>query len=127
MPGHLRRMSSRWPSDYFLFPKLKEHLFGTKSSSDSDVKTVTENRLSEQGRDFYQAGLNQSDLRSDKCLNRFDSDSNSNSCNRNTRALLGKPLEKHQGSHPKKGFPPKEIRVPPKSVVTNCDREDEDK
>ncbi|GBL54853.1 hypothetical protein AVEN_166734-1, partial [Araneus ventricosus] len=30
IPGRLRRMASRWPSDYFLFPKLKEHLSGTR-------------------------------------------------------------------------------------------------
>ncbi|GBM17777.1 hypothetical protein AVEN_99657-1 [Araneus ventricosus] len=58
MPGRLRRMDSRWPSDYFLFPQLKEHLFGTRFSSDSDVKTAVENWLNGLGRDFYQAGLN---------------------------------------------------------------------
>ncbi|GBL82963.1 hypothetical protein AVEN_106460-1 [Araneus ventricosus] len=30
-------------SDYFLFPKLKEHLSGTRFSSHSDVKTATGN------------------------------------------------------------------------------------
>lgn len=59
------------PSDYCLFPKLKEHLSGTRFSSDSDVKTAAENWLNGQGRDFYQAGLNKLVLRSDKCLNRF--------------------------------------------------------
>ncbi|GBO19590.1 hypothetical protein AVEN_134987-1 [Araneus ventricosus] len=54
----LRRMASRWRSDYFLLSKLKEHLSGTKFSSDSDVKTAAENWLNGQGRDFYQAGLN---------------------------------------------------------------------
>ncbi|GBM20669.1 hypothetical protein AVEN_230249-1 [Araneus ventricosus] len=32
MSGRLRRMASRWPSDYFLFPKLEEHLSGTRFS-----------------------------------------------------------------------------------------------
>ncbi|GBO24319.1 hypothetical protein AVEN_50435-1 [Araneus ventricosus] len=45
MPGSLRRVISRWSNDYFLFPKLKEHLSGTKFSSESDVKTVDENWL----------------------------------------------------------------------------------
>ncbi|GBO21263.1 hypothetical protein AVEN_72708-1, partial [Araneus ventricosus] len=42
-PGCLRRMVSRWPSDYFIFPKLKTHLSGTRFSSDSDVRTAAEN------------------------------------------------------------------------------------
>ncbi|GBN22627.1 hypothetical protein AVEN_238433-1 [Araneus ventricosus] len=70
IPERLRRMVSRWPSDDFLFPKLKEHLSGTSIYSDSDVKTATVKWLIGQGRDFYQARLNKSVLRSDKCLNR---------------------------------------------------------
>ncbi|GBO40279.1 hypothetical protein AVEN_33380-1 [Araneus ventricosus] len=61
----------RWPSDYFLFPKLKEHLSGTRFSSDSDAKTAAENWRNGKGCDFYQAGLNKLVLRSDNCLNRF--------------------------------------------------------
>ncbi|GBN53076.1 hypothetical protein AVEN_181373-1, partial [Araneus ventricosus] len=38
-------MASRWPSDYFLSTKLKEHLSGTRFSSESDVKTATKNWL----------------------------------------------------------------------------------
>ncbi|GBM73915.1 hypothetical protein AVEN_61529-1 [Araneus ventricosus] len=79
MPGCLRRIASRCHSDYFLFPKLREHLSETISvpsisvrfCSDSDVETAAENWLNGQGRDFYQAGLNKSALRSDKQLNRF--------------------------------------------------------
>ncbi|GBN79891.1 hypothetical protein AVEN_192156-1 [Araneus ventricosus] len=59
------------PSDYLLLPQLKEHLSGTRFSSDSDVKTAAENWLNGQGRDFYQAGLNKMVLRLDKCRNRF--------------------------------------------------------
>ncbi|GBO26057.1 hypothetical protein AVEN_248149-1 [Araneus ventricosus] len=59
-------------SDYFLSPKSKEYLSGTRFSSESDVKTTAENWLNVQGRDFCQAGLNKLVLRSDKCLNRFD-------------------------------------------------------
>ncbi|GBO25026.1 hypothetical protein AVEN_17240-1 [Araneus ventricosus] len=57
MPGRLRRMDSRWPRDYFLSPKLKEHLSGTRFSSESDVKAAAVNWLNGQGRDFYQFGL----------------------------------------------------------------------
>ncbi|GBO27355.1 hypothetical protein AVEN_122964-1 [Araneus ventricosus] len=71
MPGRLRRMASLWTSDYFLFPKLKEYLSGTRFSSDSDVKIADENWLNGQGRDLYQAGLNKLVLHSDNCLNRF--------------------------------------------------------
>ncbi|GBN50469.1 hypothetical protein AVEN_253359-1 [Araneus ventricosus] len=65
MSVRLRRMVSLWPSDYFLFPKLKEHLPGTRFSSDSDVKTDAKNCLNGQGRDFYQAGINELVLSSD--------------------------------------------------------------
>ncbi|GBL94776.1 hypothetical protein AVEN_244757-1 [Araneus ventricosus] len=71
MPGSLRRMASRFLSDYFLFPKLKEHLSGTRLSSDSDVKTAAENWFNEQGCDFDQGWLNKLVLRSDESLNRF--------------------------------------------------------
>ncbi|GBO27367.1 hypothetical protein AVEN_171000-1 [Araneus ventricosus] len=53
MPGRFLRMASRWPSDYFLFPKLKEHLSGTRLSSESDVKTadcLTKTRTVSMGR-----------------------------------------------------------------------------
>ncbi|GBM90791.1 hypothetical protein AVEN_842-1 [Araneus ventricosus] len=71
MPGSLRRMSSRCPSDYFLSPKLKEYLSGTRFSSDSDVEIAVENWLNGKGRDFYHVGLNKLARSSDKCLNRF--------------------------------------------------------
>ncbi|GBL98877.1 hypothetical protein AVEN_165707-1 [Araneus ventricosus] len=58
MPGRLRRMVSRWPSDYFLLPRLKEHLSGTRFSSNNDVKTGAKNWFNRQGRDFCQAELN---------------------------------------------------------------------
>ncbi|GBL77015.1 hypothetical protein AVEN_12669-1 [Araneus ventricosus] len=45
IPRRLRRITSQWPNDYFLFPKLKEHLSGTMFSSESDAKTVAENWL----------------------------------------------------------------------------------
>ncbi|GBN51810.1 hypothetical protein AVEN_91818-1 [Araneus ventricosus] len=48
-----------------------KHLYATRFSSNSDVKTAAENCLNGQGRDFYQAGLNKLVLLSDNCLNRF--------------------------------------------------------
>ncbi|GBN48811.1 hypothetical protein AVEN_8503-1 [Araneus ventricosus] len=48
---------------------MKEHLSGTRFSSDSDVKTAAEKWLNGQGRDVYQAWLNKLVLRPDKCLN----------------------------------------------------------
>ncbi|GBN81986.1 hypothetical protein AVEN_79490-1 [Araneus ventricosus] len=70
MPGRLRRMASRCPSDHFLFPKLEEHLYATRFSSGSDAKTAAENWLNGQGRDFCQAGLNR---QSSTCLSRLAS------------------------------------------------------
>ncbi|GBM75902.1 hypothetical protein AVEN_241354-1 [Araneus ventricosus] len=37
MAGRLRRMASRRSSDYFLSPELKEHLSGTRFSSDCSM------------------------------------------------------------------------------------------
>ncbi|GBL74267.1 hypothetical protein AVEN_235266-1 [Araneus ventricosus] len=37
MPERLRRMASRWPSAFFIFPKLKEHLSGTRFSSNCSM------------------------------------------------------------------------------------------
>ncbi|GBM17687.1 hypothetical protein AVEN_202843-1 [Araneus ventricosus] len=71
IPGRLSRMASKWPSDYFLLPKLEENLSGARFCSDSDVRTAAEDWLDGQGLYFYQAGLNKLVLRSHKCLNRF--------------------------------------------------------
>ncbi|GFU27277.1 uncharacterized protein TNCV_1694331 [Trichonephila clavipes] len=56
------------PSDYFLFPKLKEHFSGRWFSSDSAAKTSAETWLNGYGPDFYQDGLKKLVLHSDKCL-----------------------------------------------------------
>ncbi|GBM96855.1 hypothetical protein AVEN_126647-1 [Araneus ventricosus] len=48
MPKRLRRMASRWSSDCFLFQKLKEHISGTRFSSESDAKTAAEKWLNRQ-------------------------------------------------------------------------------
>ncbi|GBM03196.1 hypothetical protein AVEN_70611-1 [Araneus ventricosus] len=52
-------------------PIHSKHLFGTRFSSDSDVKTAADNWSNGQGRDFQQAWLNKLVLSSDKCLNRL--------------------------------------------------------
>lgn len=46
------------PSKYFLFPRLKEHLLGTRFSSDSSMKIPSETGLDGQRPDFYQIRLN---------------------------------------------------------------------
>ncbi|GBM13240.1 hypothetical protein AVEN_214944-1 [Araneus ventricosus] len=55
MPWRLRRITSRWSNDYFLFPKLKDHLPETRFSSESDVKTVVENWFHGQDRILQRA------------------------------------------------------------------------
>ncbi|GBO16464.1 Glucose dehydrogenase [FAD, quinone] [Araneus ventricosus] len=52
MPERLCRMASQWPSDYFLFPKLKEYLSGITFSSDRNVRTDAENKLNGQRPNF---------------------------------------------------------------------------
>ncbi|GBM87095.1 hypothetical protein AVEN_194090-1 [Araneus ventricosus] len=69
-------MVSRWPSDYFHFPKLEDHLYATRFSSGSDVKTAAENWLNRQGRDFCQAGLNSELLAIDVVLETIMSEGN---------------------------------------------------
>ncbi|GBN89366.1 hypothetical protein AVEN_173839-1 [Araneus ventricosus] len=67
-----REFWSHPPYSPGMVPNLgSRHLSGTRFSSNSDMKTVVENWLNGQGRDFYQAGLNKLVLRLDKCLNRF--------------------------------------------------------
>ncbi|GBL83968.1 hypothetical protein AVEN_100852-1 [Araneus ventricosus] len=64
------RMASRWPSDYFLFPKLKEHLSGTRFGS--DAKTVAENWLNRQDAISAKPGQTSwSCVQIGKYLNRF--------------------------------------------------------
>ncbi|GFX67003.1 uncharacterized protein TNCV_4181281 [Trichonephila clavipes] len=59
-------------SDYFLFPRLMEHLSGRRFSSNSAIKTFAKTWLNSQGPDFYQDGLTKMVLRSGKYLNRPD-------------------------------------------------------
>ncbi|GBM88629.1 hypothetical protein AVEN_164102-1 [Araneus ventricosus] len=57
--GPLSQIASRWPSQYFLLLKLKEHLPGKRFSSDSVCKQLP--RIGSMG----------TALSSDKCLNIF--------------------------------------------------------
>ena len=45
------------PSNFFLFPKLKEQIKGTHWSSISDVEHAVKQWLSDQCQDFYRGGL----------------------------------------------------------------------
>jgi histone-lysine N-methyltransferase SETMAR len=45
------------PSDYSLFPLLKEHLRGKHYGSDNEVINVVEQWIYEQERDFFLKGL----------------------------------------------------------------------
>jgi histone-lysine N-methyltransferase SETMAR len=56
------------PSDFHLFPALKDHLAGPKFSSDDDVKTAVMRWLKLQGTEFYVAGIDKLVPRMDKCL-----------------------------------------------------------
>ncbi|GBL92968.1 hypothetical protein AVEN_54613-1 [Araneus ventricosus] len=75
----LRQMASRWTCDYFLLPELKEHLSGTRFSSDfsmgrehlSGTGLMGREHLSGTGLMGREAELNKLVLRSDRYLNRF--------------------------------------------------------
>jgi histone-lysine N-methyltransferase SETMAR len=56
------------PSDFHLFPALKDHLAGHKFSNDDDVKTAVTGWLKLQGTEFYEAGIDKLVPRMDKCL-----------------------------------------------------------
>lgn len=58
------------PSDYHLFPNLKKHLRGRRFSSDEDLKTSTEEWLSEQNTHFYSEGVEKLWERYQKCIDK---------------------------------------------------------
>lgn len=57
-------------SDYFIFLKLRDHLYGTRFYSESNLKVAAESWLDGLRLDFCQERLKKIVLRSDKCLNR---------------------------------------------------------
>jgi histone-lysine N-methyltransferase SETMAR len=56
------------PSDFFLFPKLKEHLRGKKFSCDNDVMRVTNEWLMGQEKEFFENGIRALEHRWSKCI-----------------------------------------------------------
>lgn len=58
------------PSDYHLFPKLKEHLRGRRYQSDEELKTVVRRWLRDQDRQFYADGICKLPVRWEKCITR---------------------------------------------------------
>ena len=57
------------PSDYRLFPKLKEHLRGKKFSSDNEVITSVNQWFAEVGQPFFQEAVEMLEHRWEKCVN----------------------------------------------------------
>jgi len=56
------------PSDFYLFPLLKEHLRGGRYESDDDVIQSVEDFLYEQDELFYQTGIQKLQKRWIKCI-----------------------------------------------------------
>lgn len=56
------------PSDYFLFPKLKKHLKGTRYSDDNEVIEAVESWFASQPKSFYHDGLHGLFRRLEKCI-----------------------------------------------------------
>lgn len=57
------------PSDYRLFPKLKEHLRGKKFSSDNEVMMSVNQWFAEVGQPFFQEAVEMLEHRWEKCVN----------------------------------------------------------
>ena len=58
------------PSDYHLFPKLKDHLSGEKFTSDNKVKKAVTQLLNRLAVDVYEEGLQKWFVRLQKCIDR---------------------------------------------------------
>lgn len=58
------------PSDYHLFPKLKEHLGGQRFSTDDEVKEEVTRFLKGLAAEFYNMGIEKLEHRLQKCLDR---------------------------------------------------------
>lgn len=56
------------PSDFYLFPKLKEHLRGSQHTCDNDVIEAVEEFLADQDTAFYQTGIEMLQKRWTKCI-----------------------------------------------------------
>ncbi|XP_015438009.1 PREDICTED: histone-lysine N-methyltransferase SETMAR-like [Dufourea novaeangliae] len=58
------------PSDYHLFPKLKEHLTGTRFSNDDEVKDEVQRFLNGMAASWYDMGIQKLLQRLQKCIDR---------------------------------------------------------
>jgi len=56
------------PSDFYLFPEMKEHLRGRQYTCDNDVIEAVEEFLADQDTAFYQAGIEMLQKRWTKCI-----------------------------------------------------------
>lgn len=56
------------PSDYFLFPKLKEYLRGTRYDDDYQVMTAVNDWLEDQPQEFFSRGIRALEHRWTKCI-----------------------------------------------------------
>jgi [histone H3]-lysine36 N-dimethyltransferase SETMAR len=56
------------PCDFFLFPKLKEHLKGTKFNSDEKIKAEVKQWFNAQPKEFYLNGISKLVNRWQKCI-----------------------------------------------------------
>ena len=61
------------PSDFYLFPKLKDSFQGMKFESDDAVMTAVDEWLERQTIDFFENGIRSLEHRWDKCI-RFQGD-----------------------------------------------------
>lgn len=59
------------PSDYHLFPKLKEHLSGQCFQSDDEVREEVKRSLNELAAKFYDIGILKLEHRLQKCIEKY--------------------------------------------------------
>jgi len=58
------------PSDYHVFPALKEHLSGQRFENDEEVTEAVNRFLREAGKNWYDAGINKLVVQLQKCVDR---------------------------------------------------------
>ena len=56
------------PPDFFLFPKMKEHLAGKRFANDEDLKDAVVTWLNNQAATWYEEGIHKLVPRYGKCL-----------------------------------------------------------
>jgi len=56
------------PSDFYLFPLLKEHLRGRQYANNNDIIQSVEDFLEVQGEQFFQTGIQKLQKRWNKCI-----------------------------------------------------------